>query len=218
MIAALLLTGVLAVVGAALLQQRRTDALSALAREQGWSLARRDDVWARAFEGEPFGLAAGRRAEDVLVGTCGGRDLVAFTYSYRTSSTDANGTVTSQVHRFAIATLRLPAAVPLVELRPSGWTGGLLPRLLGRTVELESEEFSARYVVRADDPRLASDLLPARTMQLLLDRPDVRVRLAGGCAVSWRRGRLDPVELLERLETLTALLDGVPDWVWRDRA
>ena len=55
-------------------------------------------------------------------------------------------------------------------------------------------------------------------MQLLLERPDVALRLLGGVALTWESGRLDPTELLVRLETMTAVLDGVPDWVWRDRA
>lgn len=218
MLAALLLT--LALGGGALtggvLQHRRWTALASLARARGWALTRRDDAWAGAFEGAPFGRGSRRHADEVLVGTVGGRDLVAFSYSFRTSSTDAEGRVQQQTHRFAVAALGLPAAVPLVELQAAGWAAGLLPRLLGRTVELESEEFNRRYVLRTADPRLAYDLLPARSVQLLLDRPGLRVRLLGSCAVSWEPGRLDPAELLARLDTMTALLDGVPARVWSD--
>lgn len=196
--------------------RRRDQALQALARQQGWDLVLRDDTWADAFEGEPFGRGRGRRAEHVLTGTYGGRDLVAFDYSFRTSSTDGNGQRQSRTHRYDVAVLRLPAAVPLVEVKASAWSG-LLPRVFGRRLELESEDFNARYRVRADEPRLAYDVLPPRTMQLLLERPDVSLRLLGGVALTWDKGRLDPTELLVRLDTMTAVLDGVPDWVWRDR-
>lgn len=207
--------GAVALGGFALrVEQQRLAALRALARQRGWDLVARDDVWADAFEGEPFGRGHSRRAQHVLTGTCGGRDLVAFDHSFRTTSTDGQGRRQTRTHRFAVAALRLPVAVPLVEVEAAGW----LPRVLDRGIELESEEFNARYRVRADDPRLAYDLLPARTMQLLLDRPDVSLRLLGGCAVTWEEGRLHADELVARLDTVTAVLDAVPDWVWRDRA
>ena len=192
-------------------ERRRRQALQALAQQRGWQLVGRDDVWARAFEGEPFGWGSHRRAEHVLTGSCGGRDLVAFDYSFRTKSADGSGQV--RTYRYGVVVLRLPVPVPLVELEASR-----LPRLFRRGIELESEEFNARYRVRADDARLAYDVLPPRTMQLLLERPDLSLRLLGGDALSWRPGRLEAADLARRLETMTAVLDAVPAWVWEDRA
>lgn len=222
MLAALVVSGLvalggLAAGGALWVEHRRLGLLAGFVRARGWSWAERDDVWVDAFEGEPFGVGSSRRAEDVIVGTYGGRDLVAFDYSYRTHLTDANGQHRTQVHRWSVTSLRLPATLPLVEVEAAGWAR-LLPRVLGRGVEFESEQFNGRYRVRTDDPRLAYDLLPARTLRLLLDRPDVSLRLLGGCALTWEPGRLDPDGLLARLETVTALLDAVPPWVWTDRS
>lgn len=194
-------------------ERRRRDGLHALAQQRGWQLVGRDDVWAGAFEGEPFGRGSSRRADGVLTGTHGGRDVVAFDYSFRTHSTDGDGQRQVRTHRYGVVVLRLPAPVLLVELEASR-----LPRLFGRGIELESEAFNARYRVRADDPRLAYDVLPPRTMQLLLERPDLSLRLLGGVALSWRPGRLEAADLLVRLETMTAVLDAVPAWVWEDRA
>lgn len=209
-----LVAGAVALGGWALKREHdRGAALRALATERGWDLVRRDDVWADALEGEPFGRGSSRRCDHVLTGTHGGRDLVAFDYSFRTHSTDAHGNRQSRTHRYAVALLGLPVAVPYVEVEPAGW----LPRVFDRGLELESEAFNDRYRVRADDPRLAYDLLPARSMQLLLERPEVSLRLLGGTAVTWEGGRLDPQELLVRLDTVTALLDAVPAWVWEDR-
>ena len=194
-------------------ERRRRQALSTLAQQRGWQLVDRDDVWTGAFEGEPFGRGARRRAESVLTGVHGGRDVVAFDYSFRTHSTDGEGRRQVHTHRYAVVVLRLPVPVPLVELEASR-----LPRLFGRGIELESEEFNHRYRVRADDPRLAHDVLPPRTVQLLLERPDLSLRLLGGVALSWRPGRLEATDLRRRLETMTAVLDAVPAWVWKDRA
>ncbi len=195
----------------------RIRALRALAEERGWQLTARDDVWADEPDGEPFGRGSGRRADNVLTGRHGGRDLVAFDYSFRTHTTDANGNRRTVTHRFAVLMLGLPAPLPCVEIEAKGWLPRVVGRLLGGGLVFESEQFNDRYLVSADDPRLAYDLLPARSLQLLLDRPEIALRLFGGTAVSWDRGRLDPTELQVRLETVTALLDAVPAYVWEDR-
>jgi hypothetical protein len=54
-------------------------------------------------------------------------------------------------------------------------------------------------------------------MQALLTRPALHVRLAGADALCWEGGAHSPSELLARLDTLSTLLDGVPDYVWSDR-
>lgn len=190
-------------------EQQRGRRLARLAREHGWHLARRDDVWSRTLEGEPFGRGDARRCTSVLTGTHRGRDVVAFDYGFRTVSTDGAGVRTQQVHRYAVGVVRLPAPLPLVELRPA--------RVFRRGLEFESEDFNRRYAVRADDARTAYDVLPPRTLQLLLDRPELSLRLLGGCAVTWEPGRLDAAPLLARLDTVSAVLDGVPAFVWRDR-
>lgn len=192
------------------LLRRRSRALQDLAAEQGWTWSARDARWARELTGEPFGRGSGRRARGVLTGRSGGRELAAFDYAF---ATVGSGSDPGQVHRYAVLALRLPARVPRMELVPRR-----LPAFVGRGIELESEAFTARYRLTADDPRLASDVLPARTLQLLLDRPPLAVRLQDAWAVSWAPGRLVPAPLLTRLETLSALLDGVPAWVWSDRA
>jgi hypothetical protein len=224
--AALLVAGTLALGGAtatravrAVRRERvRLAALQELAAARGWSWTARDDAWTTALPGPPSRLGErGPRAEHVLRGPCGGRELVAFDASVRTHTYDANGVASTTVHRSSVLALRLPVALPRVELEGAGRGDGLA-RLLGRAVELESADFRARYRVRADDPRLAHALLPARSLQLLLDRPDLPVHLEGHWAVSRAPGRLEPAELLSRLDTLGALLDAVPAWLWREHA
>jgi hypothetical protein len=225
-VSALLVAGTLALGGVtatravrAVRRERvRVAGLQQLAATRGWSWTARDDAWLAALPGPPPGLGArGPRAEHVLRGPCGGRELVAFDASVRTHTYDPNGVASTTVHRTTVLALRLPAALPRVELRAARRGDGLV-RLLGGTVELESADFRARYRVRSDDPRVASALLPARSLQLLLDRSDVDVHLEGRWAVSRAAGRLEPTGLLERLDTLGALLDAVPAWLWRERA
>jgi hypothetical protein len=84
-------------------------------------------------------------------------------------------------------------------------------------IELESEDFNRRFRVRCDDAKLAYDVLPPRTMEALLARPALHVRLYGADDLLWESGPHRPSELLARLDTLSALLDGVPSYVWNDR-
>jgi hypothetical protein len=70
--------------------------------------------------------------------------------------------------------------------------------------------------VRCESPKLAYDLLPAKTMQMLLAGAPLHLRLYGDQAVCWESGKHSPVQLLARLTTIDALLNGVPSYVWTD--
>lgn len=197
--------------------KKRRELLSGFARSQGWTWAARDDQWAARFDGSPFGEGDHRKARNVLQGAFRSRPMVAFDYSYQTHSTDGHGNQTTTTHRYAVCALTLPAWLPRFELVPEGLLGRVGTMLGMQDVELESEDFNRRYRVRCDDPKLAYDLLPARTMEMLLGRPALHLRLSGAEAVCWESGAHSPVQLLARLDTLAALLDGVPQYVWSDR-
>ncbi|MCW2665067.1 MAG: hypothetical protein JWN57_29 [Frankiales bacterium] len=197
-------------------EQRRRRAWAALAQARGWQYALENPALADAFAGEPFGTGRRRRATDVLTGAWRGRPMAAFTYSFQTTTSGSPGQQQTQTHRYGVLALRTPGFLPQIELTPQN----VLTRVAGALgfagVELESEDFHARYRVTAQDPRLAYDVLHPRAMQLLLDRPPVAVRLLGADAVSWDSGRLDAGDLLVRLETVSDLLDAVPQRVWAD--
>ena len=196
--------------------RKRRELLHQFALSNGWAWTQRDDAWTRHFDGAPFGQGDHRRALNVLQGEFRGRPMVAFDYSYQTHSTDSNGHRSTTTHKYAICALGLPATVPTFEMTPEGFLGRV-GTLLGRQdIELESEDFNRRFRVRCDDAKLAYDLLPPRTMETLLARPALHVRLRGADALCWESGAHSPAELLARLDTLAALLDGVPDWVWSD--
>jgi hypothetical protein len=197
--------------------KKRRELFHGFALSQGWVWTARDDSWAERFSGDPFGDGDHREACNVLTGTFRERPMAAFDYSYQTHSTDSKGNRTTTTHRYAICSLALPAAVPSFELVPEGLLGRVGTMLGMQDIELESEDFNRRFRVRCDDPKLAYDLLPPRTMQALLARPAQHVRLSAADAVCWESGSHSPSELLARLDTLSTFLDGVPSWVWSDR-
>jgi hypothetical protein len=221
MVTLLVLAGILLVAGAAWYgwaqAKKRRELFHQVALSHGWTWVGRDDQWTERFDGTPFGEGDHRRALNVLTGTYRDRSLVAFDYSYQTHSTDGQGHQSTTTHRYAVCVLGMPAYLPTFELTPEGLLGRVGTMLGMQDVELESEDFNRRYRVRCEDPKLAYDLLPARTMEMLLARPALHLRLAGAEALCWERGAHTPAQLLARLDTLDALLAGAPSFVWSDR-
>jgi len=196
--------------------KKRREMLHQFALGNGWTWTHRDDACTQQFAGAPFGQGDHRRATNVLRGDFRGRPMVAFDYSYQTHSTDSNGHRSTTTHRYAICALGLPASVPTFELTPEGFLGRVGTVLGIQDIELESEDFNRRFRVRCDDPKLAYDVLPPRTMEALLARPALHVRLRGADALCWEDGSHSPAELVVRLDTLATMLDGVPAYVWSD--
>ena len=217
-----LLFGLVALVGGGfaylgwLQAKKRRELLMQFAAGQGWTWVPRDDQFAQRFDGAPFGTGDHRKALNVLQGQWRGRPMVAFDYSYETHSTDSQGHRSTTTHRYAVCALALDAWVPRVEVVPEGFLGRIGTALGAQDVELESEDFNRRYRVRAADPKLAYDVLPPRTMEALLARPALHLRLSGADAVCWEDGSHSPAELLARLDALAVLLDGIPSFVWSD--
>ena len=199
-------------------EQKRRQLLQSFALSKGWTYTARDDDWTYRFVGDPFGKGDDRRATNVLVGRQGDRDVVAFDYQYETSTTDSKGHRRTTTHRYSVCALRLPTALPGLELGPES----VLTRLAGAVgfddVELESEDFNRHYRVSARNAKFAYDVLHPRTMEALLARPARCMRIVGVDAVSWWSGRLQPTDLLERLDTLACLVDGIPSFVWSDNS
>ena len=196
--------------------KKRRELLQQFALSQGWTWVPEDDGWVTRFTGMPFGEGDHQRAENVLQGTYRNRPMVAFDYSYETESTDSQGHRSTTTHRFAFCSLGLSACVPKLELVPESAFGRLGTALGMQDIELESEDFNRRYRVRCDTPKFAYDVLPPKTMEALLRRPALHLRLSGVDAMCWESGAHSPVQLLARLDALAAVLDGVPEFVWND--
>jgi hypothetical protein len=208
---------VVVLVGGFLLERKRRERMMRFALLRGWQYAGEDPRLVARWTGEPFGKGDRRRARNVLSGQEAGRAFTAFDYSYETHSTDSKGRRTTTTHRFAVCAVPLPAALGPVEVVPEGVFSrvasavGLLP-----DIDLESEDFNRAFRVRADDPKLASDVLTPRTMQYLLSVRPEPWRLQGGHILSWHEGRLDPGEVVRTCAVLDRVIDGIPTFVWKD--
>ena len=198
--------------------KKRRAILQAFALSSGWTYVARDDSWCERFQGSPFGQGDSRKAANIMTGAYERSPMIAFDYSYETTSTDSKGGRSKTTHRFAICALQLPAPLPGLELSPENALSRLAGHLGFGDVELESEDFNRHYRVGARDPKFAYDVLNPRTMAALLARPALHMRLSGIDAVCWESGRLQPPDLLARLSTLHLVVAGIPSFVWSDRS
>ena len=196
-------------------EQARRRALASWAGAHGWSYVGSDSSWVDRLAGPPFGKGQRRRAENVLSGTHAGLAAAAFDYAFTTYTTDSQGRPHSQDHRFAVVAMRLPVPLGWVEVTGEGLAARLVKTVGGQDVELESAEFNRRFRVRAHDAKLASDVLPPRTMEQLLSAAPTDWRLQDGYAVAWSDVRLNLVELTDKLSVLGLVVAGVPRFVWR---
>jgi len=209
---------VVAVVGYQL-EQKRRDRILAYALGRGWLYVGENQALVDSWPGEPFGHGDNRRARSVLSGQEAGREFVAFDYSYDTHTQTSKGRRTT-TYRFAVCVVPLPTALGVVSVLPEN----VLTRAagavgVGADIDLESEDFNRRYRVRARNAKLASDILPPRTMEYLVRLPDEAVtafRLQLTHLIAWRTGRLEPADVVRTCAVLDRVIDGIPCFVWRD--
>ena len=198
-------------------EQQRIASLAALALSKGWQFSAADPFGlTERWEGDPFGEGYDRVASNVLSGEVGGRPAIAFDYEYKEDSRDSNGNRQTTTHHYAVCALAMPCPLPGLTVTPEGLFSRLGNLLGMQDIELESEEFNRTFRVRCRDPKLASDVLSPRTMQLLLSAGKMHFRFAGVDVVCWEDGSLYPTDVLNRLAVLSGVVAGVPEFVWKD--
>jgi hypothetical protein len=210
--------GVVAVlIGGFVLERKRRERLMKFALARGWQYAGEDPSLVDRWPGEPFGKGDNARARNVLTGTEAARPFTAFDYSYETHSTDSKGGRQTTTHRWWVCAVPMQGWLGTVQVVPES----ALDRIAGavglmRDIDLESEAFNRRFRVSASSPKLASDILPPRTMEYLLSVQAEAWRTCGSDIVSFAQGRLDPAEVVRTCAVLRRVQDGIPSFVWKD--
>ncbi|WP_193611498.1 DUF3137 domain-containing protein [Nocardioides lijunqiniae] len=212
-LAFLALIVVLVVVGYQQAKKRR-EGLAAFAAARGWVYRPADPSLVGRFTGSPFGTGSSRSATNCLYGAHGERPMVAFDYSYTTSSGSGDNRTTT-THRYSVVAMNLGLVVPPLAVSPEGAVGRFFGRLTNRDIELESEDFNRAFTVTAHDRRFASDVLHPQMMQMLLQWPALGWRLEGDSMLVVRSGHHAPHEVDATLAVMDAILDRIPEHVWR---
>ncbi|WP_380163676.1 DUF3137 domain-containing protein [Jannaschia sp. R86511] len=219
-LALLLLAAVL--VGVALsvvADRRRRERLLVWSAERRWDWRATDERLVGFLPGEPFGRGRSRRVGNVVSGTWDGRPALGFDYRYKVTTGSGKNRRT-RTYRYAVAAVHLPVALPRVHVGPENAFHRVAQAFGVDDIEVESHEFNRRYTVEADDRRAAFSILHPRLVETLSRVEPVEWRtdtsVLGPVLVSWWRGSLEAVELQQRLILLDAVVDSVPDYVWRD--
>jgi hypothetical protein len=215
-----LLLVVVAVVVGWLRAKRRREGFAALAAGRGWTYTEQDQTLLDRFAGAPFGEGEDREASNVLRGTSDGRPFVVFDYRYVTTSTttDAEGHTRTErhTHPFSVVAVNAGAVMPALSVTPEGMFSRFYGRLTNSDIELESEDFNRAFRVTCPNRRFASDVLHPRMMELVLQWPEMAWRFDADSLLAVRDGSHDIPEIDAKLAALDAILDTVPDFVWKE--
>jgi hypothetical protein len=175
--------------------RRRSRAIARFAAGHGWRYVRRQ--WLDVGLGVPFAPGQDGPCTNVVTGVWNGQPFTAFEYA----------------HESQVFVVDMDHELPFLEVRSRNLLDALDPDS-EPTIELESEEFNRRFQVVADNPRYAAAALPPRLMELLLAGPDLSWRLGHKRAVGWAAGTLEPALILPAVDTLRAIQEAIPAFVW----
>lgn len=196
--------------------EERTEAIR-IARERGWS-------YQQATYGEIdrlCGMAplpvSGRNLQALhyITGEFRGRSFCCF--EYRTGTLNVNdGPGSNQPAFWTFYAVTAPGPGPELVVRRPQTLDGMTQR--GRVVQLGVPNFDEAFRVLTDDELFARNALTGEVASFLSADPratkDAPLRLHNDELLTWRRGRLSPQDLDERLDYLCDVLDRIPPGVW----
>ncbi|MGJ5752952.1 hypothetical protein FB563_1067 [Streptomyces puniciscabiei] len=196
--------------------QERTAAIR-LAQERGWSYQQTTyGTIDRLCGMAPLpNRGHNLRASHYITGEFRGRRFCCFEYTTGTLNIN-DGPGRTQPAFWTVFAVTAPAAGPeLVVRRPQALDGVTQH---GRLVQLGVPGFDEAFRVFTDDESFARDALTSGVAPFLVTDPratkDAPVRLHNDELLTWRRGRLSPADLDERLGYLCDVLDRIPAGVW----
>lgn len=195
--------------------KKRREAMAAYAASRGWSWVPEDDRVISLFSGMPFGVGHGRRALNVLRGAYDGRQMVAFDYEYKTTSGSGKSRRTT-THHYSVIAVGTGVILPELAVTPQNLFNGFFGRVTNRDIELESEAFNDAFVVTCPSRKFASDVVHPLMMELLMSRPAIAWRFERDAIVTVESGQHQPATIDATLAHLDAVLDAVPEFVWRE--
>ena len=224
---AALIVGGVVVVGAVAfvfwkIEQKRRQALAAFATSKGLRYKERDDSVVSRFTklGDPFDRGFDREARNVMSGKWDGRQAVAWDFRYHTWETkrdsDGHSRREKEDHNMFVVAVTSGHDFPDLSVRPEGFLGRTVGRMTGSDIELESEDFNRAFTVTCEDRKFASDVLHPRMMEALLGYRDIGWTFNKDWILAYEEGRHTLAELERRLGALDAVLDGIPEFVWRE--
>lgn len=201
------IVGAMAVTGSAA-ERRRSRALAAWARREGWSYDRERPELVDRFEGAPFlERRSNARARHVLCAQLRGRRVMAYEYAYTAPCPRQRDRTVVNV--YTVVVVSLPDAVPELGVRQASSEVMSFPS----SVEVHlwrspQAEFDERFEVMAQDEGFAREVLDESTRTWLSSRPGVApFRFTGRFLLGWEEGAVEGEGVRVRTDTLLDLLE-----------
>jgi len=187
---------------------RRTDALTAFAAQQGWSLRHNDYQLTAQLRGEPFERGVQPFATQILDGTYRGLPVRVFSFDYKQSTLLPHGANdaarTGRSHfTYAIASVLLPFVWPTVQAKPEGVLTELRAAFGMRDLQLGNPAFDQRFHLSARDPHAADGLFSPAMQQWMLTEPrfaQCPFRVSGNEILTWWPGHLQAEMIFPMLD------------------
>jgi len=154
-----------------------------------------------------------RYAYNIMDGDWSGRRITAFDYHYATHSRDSKGRRRTHHHHFSALVLNTDLRLKPLFIRPESFFDKLTEFVGFDDIDFESAEFSRKFYVKAEDRRWAYDVIHARTMEFLLDRPQFSVQFNGHNVIAYRSSRFGPEDFETAAEVVCGMLERLPDYL-----
>lgn len=149
-------------------EDARRAALAAMVTGKGYSYLADYPERTGLFASSPFGLGDSRKALDVVWGSVGGRPFETFAYRYETHTTDSKGNRHTEVHKFQVTWIPLPAPIATMRMTADNAFLRMFAKMGAKDLEVESHEFNQRWKVWCADERIGHAVLTPALIAYLL--------------------------------------------------
>jgi hypothetical protein len=197
---------------------RRRKQIAALAVAHGFRFSREDPFGLVSWPFRLFSRGEGRGIENVMWGTRRGQEVKTFDYWFYQRTTDSKGRTHRTYYRFCCALLDIPAAFPVLEIRPEGFFTRMADMVGLDDIDFELEEFNRRWNVKAENPRFAYELIDARMIRWLVSLEQrVTFEVVGSRLLAYTK-KASPPGFLPLIGALLAFRDRIPRMAWNQYA
>ena len=141
--------------------------------------------------------------------------MVAFDYQYTTTSGTGEDRK-STTHNWSVLAVSLGVVMPDLSVQPEGMFGRMVGRLTNTDIELESEDFNRAFTVRSPSRKFAFNVLHPQMIEMLMQWPDLGWRFERDSMLVVRTGSHSIAEIDAKLQVMDAIVDQIPEFVWKD--
>ncbi len=151
-----------------------------------------------------------RYAYNMISGTYQGHSVAAFDYHYETHSTDSKGHRQTNHHHFSFFILTTEKYCPELMIAKESFFSKITPPLGYDDIDIESHEFSKKFIVRSRDKKFAHDFCNARMIDHLLGHPDIHIEVDQNLLVLGLGFKLEAEQIETRLKQLIEIRNLMP--------